>query len=228
MRTILLSVVVFCVATTSAYARLDLPLKWKLQRWEFVVLVQGGDDVGTTETRHVENDIVTVLRGKKEDLPEFEWWLHREHVKGQYYLMCYHKAPPGTSAWQSFQVEKSQDGFTILTFYTNDGTVFYDDDAEYKDMALGRLQQLLKEVPFEPDVEKTEFYKHGMRSQNGKSPFTPRLRSETDWNWSGKQIQKVLEGYESKRSEFERTFGARSMLRVNEVHCRAKPEHPES
>lgn len=164
MRTILLFIVAFCVVAMTAEAREDCPLGWKLQRWEFIVLTQAGDETGTTETRHVQNNIIAVLRGEKEGLPDFEWWLHKDHVKGQYYLMCYHKAPPGTSAWQSFNVTKSESDFTILNFYTNDRTAFYDGNSEYKDMTLGRLKELLKEVSFEPDVEKTEYCRHGMTS----------------------------------------------------------------
>lgn len=162
MRTVLLAVVAVCFVPTSAFARLDAPLEWKLQRWECIVLVQAGDEVGTNETRHVQNNVVAVLRGKKEDLPKFEWWLHKDHVKGQYYLMYYHKAPPGTSMWESYRVKKSGTGFTILEFYTDDDKGFYGTDAHYKDMALEKFKEIVKEVPFESDVAKTEYCKQGM------------------------------------------------------------------
>jgi hypothetical protein len=73
--------------------------------------------------------------------------------------MCYHKAPPGTSAWQSFGMTKSEPGFTILNFYTDDDNGFYGTNAQYKDMAL-EFKELVQTIPFEPDIEKTEYSEH--------------------------------------------------------------------
>ena len=159
MKHILLSATLLCLVCSSASARLDAPLKWKIQRWEYIVIVQGGDKVGDEETKHTRKKIITVLRGKQEDLPKFEWWRHKHHTKGQYYLMCYHKAPPGTSAWQSFNLKKTKDGFTILNFSTEHDTVFYGTKAKYEDMTLEKFRELLKQVPFEADEKKTHWNK---------------------------------------------------------------------
>jgi hypothetical protein len=162
MRKIVVSIALVCWLCTSAFAREDAPLKWKLQRWEYIVIVQDGEQVGGDRTRHTDKKIITVLRGEKDALPKFEWWRHKNHTKGQYYLMCYHKAPPGTSAWQSFDLRKAEDGFTILKFHTKHDTVFYGTKARYEDMRLEAFKELLKQVPFESQVEKTHFHKVGM------------------------------------------------------------------
>jgi len=160
------------------------------------VVVQAGDEVGTSETRHVQNNVIAVLRGRKEGLPEFEWWRHWDYVKGQYYLMCYHKAPPGTSAWESFRLKKPEAGFIILKFFTDDRSGFYGSKAEYKDMALEKLKELIKEVPFESDTDKTEYHKHGMVKAHAgnvtlKSDPVAAIRSVLPKAWN---ILKVEEG----------------------------------
>ncbi len=97
--------------------------------------------------------------------------------------MCFHKAPPGTSAWESFNLIKLDDAFTIVKFRTEDDAPFYGTKAEYKDMKLDDLRELLKATPFEPNVEKTEYYKSGMIKSigigcplRGNPPTPPDLR----------------------------------------------------
>jgi len=148
-----------------------------MQRWQFIVVVQGGEQVGDDETRHTEKKVVARLREEKKELPEFEWWRHKNHTKGQYYLMCYHKAPPGTSAWQSFDLREDKVGFTILKFHTDHDTVFYGTKAKYNDMSLDKFKEVLKQVPFESQVENTEFYRAGMirSSRSVNSHIEPKF-----------------------------------------------------
>ena len=166
MRTSLLLTVLPTLLCNAASAKLGVPLKWRVQRWEYVVVVQGGEQVGDDETRHTENNIVAIFRGKEQDLPKFEWWLHRNHAKGQYYLMCYHKAPPGTSAWESFDVTKEREAFIILKFHTDHDGPFYATKAKFKDMRMEMFEEFLKQIPFEPDAENTEYHKGGMVKPN--------------------------------------------------------------
>ncbi|MGD9127083.1 MAG: hypothetical protein PVH19_06860 [Planctomycetia bacterium] len=195
IKTGLLLVVLFCIPITT-YAREDAPLKWKLQRWEYIVLVQVGEEVGTEETKHLQNNVITVLRGDKKKLPKFEWWGQKNRVKGQYYLMCYHKTPPGTSAWQSFPVEKSKDGLTVQKFYTDHDTVFYGTKAKYKDMTFGQLEEVLKKFPFEPDVTKSEFYKHGMIKK--PDPLLLELKNRLEPELQKLSPKPTVEFYDSR------------------------------
>ena len=238
---IVLSMALVCLLCSSAFAREDSPLKWKLQRWEYIVIVQGGEQVGDGQARHTHKKIVTMLRGKKDDLPRFEWWRHRHHAMGKYYLMCYHKAPPGTSAWQSFNVRKTEDGFTILKFHTKHDTTFYGTTAKYDNMTLEEFKKLLKPVPFESQVEKTHFHKAGMiksnKQQNADAVTAEKLRQQyihaktrQEWLKAKKQwvanLKKRYAGIDASVSgppadEHGVRF-SQLMMEWNPIHCSAE------
>ena len=148
-----------CGQCCPAFARMDVPLKWKLQRWKYIAILRIKAKAGSKEKTHSEKELITVLRGKKASFPEFKRRRHKKRVKKQYCLICYHKAPPGTSAWQLFNLKKTRDGFSILNFYTQHTTAFYGTKARYYDMPMEKFKKLIELIPYEQNAEKTEFHK---------------------------------------------------------------------
>lgn len=95
-------------------------------------------------------------------MPEFEFWRNNDLVKDHYYVMHYHKAPPGTSAWGCSNLEKTNDSFIVKAIQDDQDTVFYGTKAVYRDLQLGDFEKLLKETPFEANPTNAFYYKVGM------------------------------------------------------------------
>ena len=160
---LLLAVALPTTATTDGH--LDVPLKWKLQRWEFVAIVEAGDTAAIANypyTKYVEKKIVRVLRGRREDFPEFEFYRNNDLQKARSYLFCYYKSPPGSSGWEHFSVDRTNASFMVKAILPNKDAGFYDKDAVYSDVHLEEFEKLLKDIPFESNPTNTLFYQNGM------------------------------------------------------------------
>jgi hypothetical protein len=165
INSIFLGFVSLLFLSQTAEAHLDVPLKWKIQSWQFVVLVQAGERMTNNDKIYVEKKMVKILRGKKEDLPKFENWQFNDLEEGHYYLLNYWNYPVQfqSAGWDNerFNVEKTNDTFVIKAIQDNQTHGFYDMDAIYSDLPLQDFEKLLGEVPFEPNPTNTFFYKTG-------------------------------------------------------------------
>jgi hypothetical protein len=168
INSILLRLVLLLFSSQMAKAAIDIPLKWKLQQWQYVVIVQVGERITNNTGVHVDKKVVDILRGKKEDLPEFESWHFNDLQEGHYYLLDYwnYKAPFQSPRWndQFFNIEKTNDTFVIKAIEGIQATGFFDSmGAARSDLSLQDFKKLLSETPFEPNQTNTFFYKsvHG-------------------------------------------------------------------
>ncbi len=150
MKNIRTIVATLLLLASSSLAREDVYLSHALRRWQFVVVVKVQSVQVDGKIKKISRGIIEVLRGKPKDLPKFEFWLNTDQAEGKYYLMCYHKSPPGTSAWQSFNMKKNDQGFTILAMFTNDHSK-RPSGHNTQDLSLKKFEALLKEVPFQAD-----------------------------------------------------------------------------
>jgi len=169
MLSIFLGLVSLLFLSQTANARIAMPLKWAIQQWQFVVIVQAGERMTNNYGIHVEKKIVKTLRGKKEDLPEFESWQFNDLVEGHYYLLHYwnQKAPFQSPRWDYgyYNVEKTNDTFVIKAIQDNQTNYYPDLGFVRSDLPLQDLETLLKETPFESNPTNTFEYKAGLGEQ---------------------------------------------------------------
>jgi hypothetical protein len=153
----------------TAHAYLDIPLKWKIQQWQFVIVVEAQERMTNTGNSSVlKKEVVRILRGKKEDLPQFEDWQHNDLEKGRYYLLAYrnYKAPLQPASWgERFNVEKTNATLVVKAIQDNQTHGFYQKGAVYSDLRLDVLEKLLRETPFELNPTNTFFYKAGHHAE---------------------------------------------------------------
>jgi hypothetical protein len=147
--------------STVVMAREESPLKWKAQRWQFVVIIQTGDWLVHSDTgsKYVEMKVVRILRGNKQDMPEIEWWRGKELEPQHAYLFCYHKSPPGSSDWGYSAMEETKEGSIVKSI---DPGEHPEQRQGADDVGLADLEKLLKDIPFESNPTNTFYYQHGM------------------------------------------------------------------
>jgi hypothetical protein len=143
----------------AAWAHIDIPLKWKLQQWEFVVLVQAqGRITNSANGVCVEKKIIRFLRGREQDLPKFETWQYNDLLEGRCYLLAYWngRAPREGGSWAvSYNVERNADEFVVKAIQDNQSRPFDSKRGVYADLPLQSLEKLLKEVPYESNPTNT-------------------------------------------------------------------------
>lgn len=145
----------FLAQTAKAY--LDIPLNWKIQEWQFVVIAQAGEQRTNNEGVYVEKKVVKILRGNETDLPKFEWWQNNDIKNGQYYLLTYQ-----FPRWeQRFNVEATNTTFLVKAIQDNQPHGFSNDfGIPYRDLSLNEFQKLLENIPYESNPTNRFLYKY--------------------------------------------------------------------